>query len=443
MLSERALSRIVHNRAARTLELSPSTRTHVPGPKPGMHYMLYLHVPFCARLCPYCSFNRYPYHEEIARPYFEHMRKEMHMLADLGYDFESIYIGGGTPTIMMDELVRTIDDARDTFHIREVSCETNPNHLAPEYIEQLEGRVQRLSVGVQSFDDTLLKQMDRYWKYGSGDEILELIDAAAPHFDSLNVDMIFNFPSQTEEILKTDLAKIEQCHCQQVTFSPLYVSHATTRKMEETLGKMDYDREYRYYQMVDETLTGGSDPAFERCTLWTFNRLDPTSGQAQDKNLMVDEYAVAYEEYPAIGSGSIAHLDGTLFVNTFSISAYNEAIDEGCMPLMGEAHLSAHDLECYDFLIQLYHLRFDKRAFEQRFGKSVERALPTELAFLRLNHAFATDDDAELTLTPMGRYLTLVMYRQFLSGMNELRDQARAALTGPEHELLFGDGSPA
>jgi hypothetical protein len=43
----------------------------------------------------------------------------------------------------------------------------------------------------------------------------------------------------------------------------------------------------------------------------------------------------------------------------------------------------------------------------------------------------------------MGRYLTLVMYRQFLSGMNELRDQARAALTGPEHELLFGDGSPA
>ena len=63
------------------------------------------------------------------------------------------------------------------------------------------------------------------------------------------------------------------------------------------------------------------------------------------------------------------------------------------------------------------------------------------MAFMRLNGAFATDDEEELTLTPKGRYLTVVMYRQFLSGMNNLRDQARDALSGPEHELLFGDGT--
>ena len=65
------------------------------------------------------------------------------------------------------------------------------------------------------------------------------------------------------------------------------------------------------------------------------------------------------------------------------------------------------------------------------------------MAFMRLNGSFATDDACELTLTERGRYLTLVMYRQFLSGMNNLRDQARAQLTGLEHELLFGDGTPA
>ena len=62
---------------------------------------------------------------------------------------------------------------------------------------------------------------------------------------------------------------------------------------------------------------------------------------------------------------------------------------------------------------------------------------------MRLSRAFETDNADELTLTPIGRYLTVVMYRQFLSGMNNLRDQARAALTGPERELLFGEGVPA
>ena len=90
------------------------------------------------------------------------------MLKDLGYDFESLYIGGGTPTIMLDELCKTIDLARDNFNIKEVSSETNPNHLVQAATSmQLKGRVQRLSVGVQSFDNGLLKQMDRYDKYGS------------------------------------------------------------------------------------------------------------------------------------------------------------------------------------------------------------------------------------------------------------------------------------
>ena len=83
------------------------------------------------------------------------------------------------------------------------------------------------------------------------------------------------------------------------------------------------------------------------------------------------------------------------------------------------------------------------RALAEEFGVSVDAGLPYEMAFMRLNGAFATDNAEELTLTEKGRYLTLVMYRQFLSGMNNLRDQARAQLTGLEHELLFGDGTPA
>ena len=207
MLSERLLTSVVRECTKNYLRLEPTQERRVPGPKPGQKYMLYMHVPFCERLCPYCSFNRFPFAEERAVPYFANLRKEMLMLKDLGYDFDSVYVGGGTPTIMIDELCDTIDLARETFSIKEVSSETNPNHLIPAYLDKLQGRVQRLSVGVQSFDDDLLKQMDRYEKYGSGDVILERIAEAEPYFDSLNVDMIFNFPSQTEDVLMADLEK--------------------------------------------------------------------------------------------------------------------------------------------------------------------------------------------------------------------------------------------
>jgi menaquinone C8-methyltransferase len=441
MLSERMLSGVVRTMTKRHLTLNPTSERQMPAPKPGQAYMLYMHVPFCQRLCPYCSFNRYPFREQVAAPYFASMRKEMLMLKDLGYDFESIYIGGGTPTIMIDELCETIDLARDTFSIKEISSETNPNHLAQPYLEKLEGRVQRLSVGVQSFNDDLLKQMDRYEKYGSGEEILERIAEATPYFKSLNVDMIFNFPTQTEAILIDDLEKVTHSGCRQVTFSPLYVSSATTRKMSTTLGKMDYDREYRFYRLLDSVLAGGEEPAFDRTTLWTFNRLG--QGGEEDHSLLIDEYAISYEEYPAIGSGAISHLDGHLYVNTFSISEYNDAIAHGQMSIMGRTSLKPRDLMRYRFLLQLYSLRLDKKQFEQDFGCSVEAGLPMELAFMRMNRAFATDNAEELTLTPIGRYLTLVMYRQFLSGMNNLRDQARAALSGTERELLFGEGNVA
>ena len=95
MLSERMLTGIVKNITKSHLIIDPTTEKFLPGPEPGRKYMLYLHVPFCEVLCPYCSFNRYAFREDVARPYFEHMRREMLMVKELGYDIESIYCGGG------------------------------------------------------------------------------------------------------------------------------------------------------------------------------------------------------------------------------------------------------------------------------------------------------------------------------------------------------------
>ena len=483
MLAERLLSTVVRGCTDQYLKLEPVTQDRIPGPVPGQRYMLYMHVPFCERLCPYCSFNRFPFAEDRARPYFANMRKEMLMLKDLGYDFDSVYIGGGTPTIMLDELCETIDLARDTFSIKEVSSETNPNHLIPSYLEKLKGRVQRLSVGVQSFDDGLLKQMD-----GCGQEILERIQEASPYFVSMNADMIFNFPAQTEDILIRDIERVIESGCSQTTFYPLMASPSVERSLAATVGKVDYAREQRFYEIICELLTqpipgvtppdlpagpNGERGLFQHGSAWTFNRrvgtpglqddgckdavgscaggevlvelgsgvaeAGPAAAATEEPRAMIDEYVVDYEEYPAIGSGGITYLGDELFVNTFSVKDYNAAIESGRMSLMGKTRFSKLQRMRYRFMMQLFGLRLDKRQFERDFGCSVETGLPAEMAFMTLNGAFATNNDDELTLTPKGRYLMVVMMRQFFIGVNNLRDQARAALTGEERTLIFGE----
>ena len=437
MLSERLLTSVVRECTKRYLKLRPTDDARVPAPAPGQKYMLYMHVPFCERLCPYCSFNRFPFSEERARPYFANMRREMMMLKELGYDFESLYVGGGTPTIMIDELCDTIDLARETFSLKEVSSETNPNHLIPSYLDKLQGRVQRLSVGVQSFDDGLLKQMDRFDKYGCGQEIMERIQEASPYFVSMNADMIFNFPAQTEDILISDIERVVESGASQTTFYPLMASPSVARSLARTVGPVDYRREQRFYEIICELLTGGSDPLFENGSAWTFNR---RGSGADGEDVMIDEYVVDYEEYPAIGSGGITYLGESLYVNTFSVKDYNAAIESGRMSLMGKTTFSKRDRMRYRFMMQLFGLRLDKVAWERDFGCTVEAGLPVEMAFMKAAGAFDRDTRDELTLTPHGRYLMVVMMRQFFIGVNNLRDQARAALTGEERELLFGEG---
>jgi coproporphyrinogen III oxidase-like Fe-S oxidoreductase len=409
--------------------------------------MLYLHIPFCESLCPYCSFNRFPFSEARAVPYFEDLRAEMRMLKNLGYDFASLYIGGGTPTVMIDELCATIDLARALFSIEEVSGETNPNHLIPLYLDKLEGRVQRLSVGVQSFDDGLLRQMDRYEKYGSAKQIFERIVTAQGRFKSLNVDMIFNFPSQTEDMLSRDLTRILESGASQTTFYPLMASPAVEQSLARTVGKVDYGREARYYDVISEVLTGGENPAFSFGSAWTFNaRIAKTPPQtasitaAPPDDAMIDEYIVDYEEYPAIGSGGLSFLEGSLYVNTFSLREYAAKIAAGTMSLMGKTTFSKRDRMRYRFMMQLFGLRLDKRQWRRDFGCTVLAGVPAEYAFFKTAGAFATDDENAITLTPKGRYLLVALMRQFFIGVNGVRDLARAVLPEDERELIFGEG---
>jgi menaquinone C8-methyltransferase len=419
ILAERLLTTFLKSQTNRLLTLRPSSTHSLPNSKPGHTYTLYIHVPFCESLCPYCSFNRFVFQKEKSLPYFQALREEMRMVAALGYQFKSLYIGGGTPTIQIDELVETIDLAKSLFDIQEVSCETNPNHLSPEIIQKLNGRVQRLSVGVQSFDNGLLHEMNRFEKFGGGDQILDRIKQAAPHFESLNVDMIFNFPNQTLEILTDDLQRVINSGAQQVTFYPLMSSNSVKRSMVNSIGKLTYSREWKFFNLINDRLAND----FKQLSSWTYVR--KSAG-------MIDEYIVDSDEYVGIGSGSFSYLDGTIYVNSFSIKEYSQKISQGQSPVTAFQPFSKFAQMRYWFMMKLFGLSLDAGAFKHKFGQSLTTGLFIEMLFMRLIGAFSGFNNYSLTRT--GQYMSVVMMREFFSGVNNVRDIARKSLSSEELE---------
>ncbi len=431
MLSERAITTALRVLNKRYLHTAPVDLQRLPAPLAGHTYTLYAHVPFCERLCPYCSFNRFLYQEQRARSYFKSLRREMHMVADLGYDFTSLYIGGGTPTILVDELAQTIDLARSLFPgIKEVSAETSPNHISDEMISVLKNRVQRLSVGVQSFDDMLLQQMARYDKYGCGEEVFASVQSAAGKFHSLNVDMIFNFPSQTREMLEHDIAMVRKTGANQTTFYPIMASPKMRGELARTIGHIDYQREVEYYRAICDGLA----PEFESSSAWTFS---------QEKGSMIDEYIVDTEEYLGIGSGALSFLDGRIYHNTFSLKEYERRIAEGRMSV-AKAGLPYNRTARmrYRFVTDLFGLRLDKERFRADFGVPVEVGLALEMTFMRMAGGIAGDDGRYVTINAKGRYLLLVMMRETLASSNDIRDHERTLLPADEKMLLFDNQHP-
>lgn len=436
MFSERLLSKIVGSGATKLFQAKTETTCNLPAPVSGHEYLLYVHIPFCDVLCPYCSFTRFPFHEQAAHRYFKALRAELKMINDLGYEPASAYIGGGTPTILMDELECTIDYMRELFpSIKEVSCETNPPHLDRARLERLSHVVQRFSVGVQSFDNTLLKRMDRYNKYGSAEEIVRRIQGVQDMFETFNVDMIFNFPGQTAEMISKDIDIFLSTGANQITYYPLMASPGSEKLMETCFhGQVDYDLEKELYHTLFDKMTA---PASEggagmyATDIYTF---------AKDRHAMIDEYVIDYGEYIAAGCGGYSYLDDVFYTNDSSLEGYCRRVEEGKFSVASHIDMRGDNGKRYRMGRELFGLRLDNRAWRRDYGKPIQKDLSLEYHYLAMNGAFDKDDENELTLTRKGRYMVLVMMRQIFIGMNTERDRLRTLLPANERKM-FSDSA--
>lgn len=379
-------------------------------------YLLYLHIPYCHVLCPFCSFHRVQFKGSSAGRYFDSLRDEIALVSDSGYRFDELYIGGGTPTVLPDQLLETIAFVKQRHPIQGISVETNPDDLGKGGLEVLaDAGVTRLSVGVQSFDDDLLREMQRYEKYGSGDEIREALTRAAGCVDTLNVDMIFNFPHQTIDSLARDVDILaNELVVDQVSFYPLMVVEGEKRLLTEAMGEVEYSRERRFYELISERMLAAG---YTRNSSWCFSRKDG----------MFDEYIVNREEYLGLGSGAFSYIDGSLYSSTFSIGEYRRFVAEGRTGTVFRQSLDRRDQMRYYLLMQLLGGRLDKRQAERRFGGRFNAGLWKELAGLSVLGA-VRDRGEYLELTERGHYLWVVIMREFFAGVNRLRDKMRHSL---------------
>jgi coproporphyrinogen III oxidase-like Fe-S oxidoreductase len=383
----------------------------VPAVQPGNRYLLYIHVPFCESLCPFCSFHRVKFDEPRALRYFAALRREIEFYHQAGFVFSDVYVGGGTPTVLPEELARTLDLVRKLNDIAGISVETNPNHLRQPVLDRLrDAGVTRLSVGVQSLEDRLLKEMGRYDSYGSSAEIIERLQATQGQFDTFNVDMIFNIPHQSTESLLRDVQLLKDNQIDQISYYPLMPSTTTQTSMSKQMGLVDFKHERAMYEAIRDTLM----PDYQPGSAWCFSR----------KPAAIDEYIVDHDEYLGIGSGSFSYLNGTTYSSTFSINRYLELVAAGQPAITASRALSISEQAQYDFLMQLFGLRMDKAAIRKKYDASPQRLLWKELLLFKALGALEESGQA-YALTREGMYYWVLMMREFFMGVNNFRAHMR------------------
>ena len=403
------------------MRFDPADNVTLPAANQDRRYLLYVHIPFCEVLCPFCVFHRVKLTQPKADAYFDALRAEIRTYKEIGFEFSDVYVGGGTPTVLPDQLVETLQLIRTSFNIDKISVETNPNHLEPSTCRSLrDAGVNRLSVGVQSFDDRLLKEMGRYEKYGSADEIIQRLESVYGTVDTLNVDMIFNQPHQSMDSLQRDIDVLRQHDiADQVSFYPIMPGATESKAMRKTMGKVTLRNERAMYRRI----IAGLAPEYRPSTAWCFSR----------SRELVDEYIVDHDEYVGVGSGAFSYVNGCFFSSSFSISRYVQSIDSGRTGIVLGRRLSDKEQLRYRFLVGLFGLRLDWGAIGHDHPSPWPGSLWKERLFFLLLGSIQKDGD-NYRLTKRGMYHWVVMMREFLTGADNFRNEMRAHI-GAEREL--------
>jgi oxygen-independent coproporphyrinogen-3 oxidase len=364
---------------------------------------LYIHVPFCHSMCPYCPYNRIRYEPASADRYCDALQAEIARYGSrLGRRrFESLYIGGGTPTLVIERLPGILAEIRRRFDLDgPVAIETTPSDVTEHKLSVLEDcGVSYLSLGVQSFQDSNLALIGRDYRVDRARRSLDLVRSR--RFRLCNVDMIFAFPGQTLAELREDIDAVEKLGIDQVTWYPLFTFPHSTIGRALRLLKVRMPsiatRRRMYYEIHRRFVGSG----FKRTSVWSFSR---EAGRRYS--------SVTRDHYIGFGAGSGSYTGSGFYFNTFSVPAYVAAVEHR-LPVALKMTVTERMRRLFWLYWRLYETTVPLNDYVTEFGTTIGQDFGGLLGLLR-TLGFVTDGPGpDLRLTMQGAHWVHLAQNQF------------------------------
>lgn len=325
----------------------------------------YVHIPFCTQICYYCDFSKVFIKNQPVDSYLEHLIEEYD-----SYDIKklrTLYIGGGTPTALSARqlafLLEKLTDKLDLSYLEELTIEANPGDLDLEKIAVLkDSLVNRVSLGVQTFNDRMLKQIGR--SHSEKDIYENIANLKKAGFDNISIDLIYALPKQTMEDVKTNVAKAIALDIPHMSLYSLILENHTVFMNRMRRGKLPLPKEDLEAEMFDYIIAELEKAGFEHYEISNFSK----PGFESRHNLMYWDNA----EYYGIGVGASGYVDGVRYKNHGPIRHYLQAVEAGNARVQEEVLTLKEKMEEEMFLGLRKKSGVSKKRFEEKFGLSFE-----------------------------------------------------------------------
>lgn len=336
---------------------------------------LYIHFPFCKRTCPYCPYNKCPYDAQKAVEYIKALKKEIELykpyLADV--NITSVYVGGGTPTLLLTEMEDILNGIKNNFKLSShfnIGIEAHPADVNNKTLSFLrDAGVDMLSIGTQTFNARLLEFLGRNYDGNSAQIATE--EALAMNFKCVNVDIMWDIPSQTLDELKADIEKTIELKAGQISFYPLMLFGYTQMGRKIKPKKIfNSTKERRMYNLIREMCLSAG---YKQSSIWTFNRKECPRYSS-----------VTREKYLGFGAGSVSLIGKYFFVNTFWIDEYIKSLENNMLPVALSAKLSAKEQAAYWLFWRFYDASINDLRFLELFDTDTTKAFSIYLKILRV-----------------------------------------------------------
>lgn len=300
---------------------------------------LYIHIPFCISKCDYCNFYSVTDQSKISE-FIECLLEEMTMYKHCFDRFDSVYVGGGTPSILKPQQIEQIlEKIRKTFSLfedSEITCEVNPGGLSLNYLNALRDTgINRLNIGVQSFDRNILTFLGR--RHSVSDAIDALENSRKAGFENIGLDLIYGIPGQDVKTWMNDLHealsfKPEHLSCYQLTLesdTPL-----ETKYQNGGFSMPDEELYRSFFFITSEIIEKAGYVHYE------------VSNFAREPNLQSRHNQKYWDHTPYLGLGPASHsfLKNKRWWNHRFLDSYISDIKEGKSPVGGEEYLSLDEL---------------------------------------------------------------------------------------------------